>query len=102
MNAAPNAVHAAIEYTLRQDRGRLIAALTAVIGDFALAEECLQDAITAALENYQPYHAACADMLRRLGQKKQAKVAYEKALELTEITSDRAFLQDRIRELGLS
>lgn len=50
--AAPNAVHAAIEYTLRQDRGRLIAALTAVIGDFEMAEGCLQDAIIAALKDW--------------------------------------------------
>lgn len=52
MKAAPNAVHAAIEYTLRQDRGRLIAALTAVIGDFEMAEGCLQDAIIAALKDW--------------------------------------------------
>ena len=50
--AAPDAVHTAIDYTLREDRGRLIAALTAAIGDFALAEECLQDAIEAALEKW--------------------------------------------------
>ncbi len=50
--AAPDAVHTAIDYTLRQDRGRLIAALTAAIGDFELAEECLQDAIEAALQKW--------------------------------------------------
>ncbi|WP_428541635.1 hypothetical protein [Profundibacter sp.] len=50
MIAAPDVVHTAIDYTLRQDRGRLIAALTAAIGDFELAEECLQDAIETALE----------------------------------------------------
>ncbi|HHI70193.1 MAG TPA: sigma-70 family RNA polymerase sigma factor [Rhodobacteraceae bacterium] len=50
--AAPDAVHTAIDYTLRQDRGRLIAALTAAIGDFGLAEECLQDAIEVALEKW--------------------------------------------------
>ena len=49
---APDAVHTAIEYTLRQDRGRLIAALTAAIGDFELAEECLQDAIITALKDW--------------------------------------------------
>ena len=52
MMAAPDAVHTAIDYTLRQDRGRLIAALTAAIGNFELAEECLQDAIEAALEKW--------------------------------------------------
>jgi RNA polymerase sigma-70 factor, ECF subfamily len=43
------AVNVAIDYTMREDRGRLIAALFAVIGDFELAEECLQDAVEAAL-----------------------------------------------------
>lgn len=52
MIAAPDAVHTAIEYTLRQDRGRLIAALTAVIGDFEMAEGCLQDATIAALKDW--------------------------------------------------
>ena len=52
MLAAPDAVHTAIDYTLRQDRGRLIAALLAAIGDFELAEECLQDAIAAALVDW--------------------------------------------------
>ena len=50
--AAPDAVHTAIDYTLRQDRGRLIAALLAAIGDFELAEECLQEAIIAALKDW--------------------------------------------------
>lgn len=45
-------MHTAIEYTLRQDRGRLIAALVAVVGDFELAEGCLQDAIEAALKDW--------------------------------------------------
>ena len=49
-NAATDAVHTAIDYTLRQDRGRLIAALVAAIGDFELAEGCLQDATESALK----------------------------------------------------
>lgn len=52
MKTAPDAVHIAIDYTLRQDRGRLIAALMAVINDFGLAEECLQDACMAALTDW--------------------------------------------------
>ncbi len=52
MTTAPDAVHTAIEYTLRQDRGRLISALTAVIGDFEMAEGCLQDATIAALKDW--------------------------------------------------
>lgn len=52
MTAAPDAVHVAIDYTLRQDRGRLIAALMVVIGDFELAEGCLQEACLAALTDW--------------------------------------------------
>jgi len=49
MKPARDPVHVAIEYTMRQDRGRLIAALVAAIGDFELAEECLSEALEAAL-----------------------------------------------------
>jgi len=44
--------NSAIDFTLRQDRGRLIAALVAAIGNFELAEECLQDAIETALQDW--------------------------------------------------
>lgn len=50
---APDPVHTAIDYTLRQDRGRLISALVAAIGDFELAEECLSDAVEAALTGWR-------------------------------------------------
>ena len=52
MQSVPDPVHAAIEYTLRQDRGRLIAALVAALGDFELAEECLSEATEAALVSW--------------------------------------------------
>ncbi len=52
IRATPDAVHTAIEYTLRQDRGHLIAALVAATRDFELAEECLQDAIEVALKDW--------------------------------------------------
>jgi len=45
------------------------------------------------LENYQPYHAATADMFRRAGHVELAHAAYEQALTLTENEADRAFLQ---------
>ncbi|WP_428541632.1 RNA polymerase sigma factor [Profundibacter sp.] len=47
------------------------------------------------LENYQPYHAATADMFRRAGHVELAHAAYEQALTLTENEADRAFLQSR-------
>ena len=50
MRTASDPVHVAIDYTMRQDRGRLIAALVAAIGDFELAEECLSEAMETALK----------------------------------------------------
>ncbi len=52
MKPTPDPVRHAIDYTLRQDRGRLIAALVAGIGDFELAEECLQEATISALADW--------------------------------------------------
>ena len=52
MTTAPDPVHVAIEFTLRQDRGQLIAALINSVGDFELAEECLQDAVETALQEW--------------------------------------------------
>lgn len=52
MKTAPDPAHAAIEFTLRQDRGQLIAALINSVGDFELAEECLQDAVETALKEW--------------------------------------------------
>ena len=52
MTSAPEEVHRALDHALRADRGRLIAALSSAIGNFALAEDCLQGAIETALETW--------------------------------------------------
>jgi RNA polymerase sigma-70 factor (ECF subfamily) len=49
MKAAPTEVHRAVDTVLRTDRGRLLASLCASLRDFALAEDCLQEAIEIAL-----------------------------------------------------
>jgi RNA polymerase sigma-70 factor (ECF subfamily) len=46
----------------------------------------------AVLENYQPYHAARADLLVRAGRHDEARVEYERAIELTTNTVERDFL----------
>jgi RNA polymerase sigma-70 factor (ECF subfamily) len=46
----------------------------------------------ASLDNYQPYHAARADLLARAGRSEEAKAGYERAIELTNNTIERAFL----------
>ena len=52
------------------------------------------------LEDYQPAHAARADLCRRLGRAEKARAAYRRALELTRQGAEREFLERRLRELG--
>jgi RNA polymerase sigma-70 factor, ECF subfamily len=42
-----------IETTFRQEHGKVLAVLIATLGDFALAEDALQDALVAALEQWK-------------------------------------------------
>lgn len=53
------------------------------------------------LANYHLTHAARADLCRRLGRRKEAREAYERALALTQLEPERRFLLGRLRELGL-
>lgn len=53
----------------------------------------------AVLEDYQPYHAARADVLRRAGDGAGAAAAYRRALDLTTNETDAAFIRRRLREL---
>jgi RNA polymerase sigma-70 factor (ECF subfamily) len=46
----------------------------------------------ASLENYQPYHAARADLLARAGRHNEAIAAYDRAIELATNTIERDFL----------
>jgi RNA polymerase sigma-70 factor (ECF subfamily) len=47
------AAAAQIETTFREEHGRILAALISRLGDFALAEDALQDALVNALERWQ-------------------------------------------------
>jgi RNA polymerase sigma-70 factor, ECF subfamily len=51
------------------------------------------------LDEYHLYHAARADLLRRLKRPAEAAVAYRRALELTESEPERRFLSGRLREV---
>ena len=51
------------------------------------------------LENYHLFHAARADLLRRLGQHEDAAAAYKHARALTANPAERAFLARRLAEL---
>ena len=43
-------------------------------------------------EDYQPYHAARADLLMRAGRLDEAIEAYDRAIEITTNSAERAFL----------
>ena len=51
------------------------------------------------LDNYHLYHAARADLLRRLGRAGPAREAYERALALTTNAVERRYLRRRMGEL---
>ena len=59
-------------------------------------------AADGALDDYHLLHAARADLLRRLGEREAATVAYRRARELAGNTAERAFLDRRLRELAAS
>jgi RNA polymerase sigma-70 factor (ECF subfamily) len=52
------------------------------------------------LENYHAFHAARADLLRRLGRSEQSHAAYDRAIELAGNTAERAYLSRRRDQLG--
>jgi RNA polymerase sigma-70 factor, ECF subfamily len=52
------------------------------------------------LEGYHLFHAARADLLRRLDRREEAAAAYRRALELTGSEPERRFLAGRLAEVG--
>ena len=60
----------------------------------------LVDSLAGALDRYHLFHAARADLLRRLGRLEEAAAAYERALNLTANAVERRFLRGRLAEVG--
>jgi RNA polymerase sigma-70 factor (ECF subfamily) len=56
--------------------------------------------LDAHLEDYQPYHAARADLLARAEQTAAARDAYDRAIALSANPAERAFLENRRTELA--
>jgi RNA polymerase sigma-70 factor (ECF subfamily) len=52
------------------------------------------------LDEYHLYHAARADLLRRLERLDEAAAAYRRALELTDSEPERRYLSGRLEEIG--
>jgi RNA polymerase sigma-70 factor (ECF subfamily) len=59
----------------------------------------LVERLAGELEGYHLFHAARADLLRRLGRTEDATVAYRRALDLVSNPSERAYLERRLREI---
>ena len=51
------------------------------------------------LDQYQYLHSTRGELLRRLGRTREARAAYERALELARSEPERRFLTGRIAEL---
>lgn len=59
----------------------------------------LVDALADELDGYHLFHAARADLLRRLDRREEAAAAYRKALDLATNPTERAFLEGRLAEV---
>jgi RNA polymerase sigma-70 factor, ECF subfamily len=57
------------------------------------------DALAAGLDRYHYFHAARADLLRRLGAREASADAYARALELAGNAAERAFLERRLAQV---
>jgi RNA polymerase sigma-70 factor, ECF subfamily len=60
------------------------------------------DKVAGDLPDYQPCHAARADILARAGMKDDAGVAYVQAIKLSQSEAEKAFLRRRMARLALT
>ena len=75
-------------------------ALAMVNGPAAGLDALVELQEQGALERYQPYHAARADLLRRTGRFRAAVAAYRDAIVLTENLTERRFLEQRLQDVS--
>jgi RNA polymerase sigma-70 factor (ECF subfamily) len=119
VQAAIAAVHAQAPSAAATDWGQIVAlydvltqvepspvvelnrAVAVAMRDGPSAGLALIDAILARgdLANYHLAHSARADLCRRLGRTAEARVAYERALSLTQQEPERRFLKRRLSEV---
>jgi RNA polymerase sigma-70 factor (ECF subfamily) len=78
-------------------------AVAVAMRDGPAAGLALVDAILARgeLSDYRLAHAARADLCRRLGRTAEARVSYQRALELTLQEPERRFIERRLAELTI-
>ena len=69
------------------------------VGEIAGPDAALELLDALDLDDYRYFHSTRADVLRRLGRDDEARVAYERALELTAAGPEQRFLAMRLAEL---
>jgi RNA polymerase sigma-70 factor (ECF subfamily) len=68
-------------------------------GPDAGLRELERSGLATALDGYQPFHAARADLLRRSGRRAEAAAAYDRAARLASTAAERRHLEERLAEL---
>ena len=84
-------------YYLDLNRAVAVAMRDGPAAGLSLVDELLK---RGELAEYHLAHAARADLCRRLGKAGDARAAYQRALELTNLEPERRFLERRIAELA--
>jgi RNA polymerase sigma-70 factor (ECF subfamily) len=74
-------------------------AVAVAMRDGPVAGLVLIDALAGELADYRLFHAARADLLRRLGRVDEARTAYHAALMMTVLPAERRYIERRLREL---
>ncbi len=92
------------EVLYRQEPSPVVAlnrAVAVAMADTPAAGLALLDQLAGqkAIQSYHLYHAARADFLRRTGRYREARQAYQRALELTRQEPERRFLARKLVEL---
>jgi RNA polymerase sigma-70 factor (ECF subfamily) len=57
------------------------------------------EALESELKTFQPFYAAYAEILSQVGQVDKAKAAYETAIQLSQTTASKQFLQQKLQKL---
>jgi RNA polymerase sigma-70 factor, ECF subfamily len=73
-------------------------AVAVAMADGPDAGLALMDPLADELDRYHLFHAARADLLRRSGRTKEAKLAYRRALDLVTNPVERKYLMRRVKE----
>jgi RNA polymerase sigma-70 factor (ECF subfamily) len=92
-------LYAALAATARSPVVELNRAVAVAMADGPATGLPLLEDLAADLDGYHLFHAARADLLRRLERPHEAAAAYRRALELATNPSEQAFLERRIAEL---